>query len=230
MFRVISWNIRHGGGTRTPKIIGVLQKAKPTVIILSEFHNNVQGQHIIKALHSLGYHCYCHPEVSPTTNTVMMASLLPCKVHLHAASDPVFAYNILSLEFEIFEIYGVYFPHKKKHALFQYILHKLGASKPAIIAGDFNAGINGIDQSGNSFWYEADMLALPKIGYIDCYRQLHGDTKTYSWYSHQGNGFRYDHTYMHVSLVPVLRQCYYLDDVRTNGFSDHAAMVLELGG
>ncbi|MEZ4910099.1 MAG: hypothetical protein R2774_04465 [Saprospiraceae bacterium] len=230
MFQVFSWNIRHGGGKRIPAIIKVLQTHKPTIVILSEFHNNAQGHLIITSLNAVGYRCHCHPNVPPSTNSVLMASLLPCSFHIHSEADTNFIYNLLSLEFDIFEIYGVYLPHKKKHTLFPYLKEKISNGKPAIIAGDFNSGVNGIDQVGNSFWYESDMLNFQKIGYVDCFRHIHGPQKVYSWYSHQGNGFRYDHTFIHESLLPVLKKCQYLDEVRENGFSDHAAMLIELAG
>jgi exonuclease III len=51
--------------------------------------------------------------------------------------------------------------------------------------------------------------------------------KTYSWYSHQGNGFRYDHIWAHQDILPVLKNCYYVQDVRTDKISDHAMQVLE---
>ncbi|HMT54361.1 MAG TPA: hypothetical protein PKD16_08970, partial [Saprospiraceae bacterium] len=94
--------------------------------------------------------------------------------------------------------------------------------------GDFNSGINGIDQVGDSFWYEDQLKEMNKIGYIDAFRFLHGDVREYSWYSHQGNGFRYDHTYIHESLSSVIKECYYLHECREKKYSDHAPMVLKL--
>ena len=125
---------------------------------------------------------------------------------------------------------GVYLPHKKKHVLFDFIhSHLASSSRPYIVTGDFNSGINQIDQTGNSFWYEDKLKALDHIGYKDAFRHVHGGIKEYSWYSHQGNGFRYDHTYVHESLLPIVTSCHYLHDCRETKITDHSAMLLSLG-
>jgi len=46
--------------------------------------------------------------------------------------------------------------------------------------------------------------------------------------SHQGNGYRYDHTYVQDLLLPVISSCEYIHDWRENGWSDHSPMLLSL--
>ena len=100
---------------------------------------------------------------------------------------------------------------------------------PCVIAGDLNSGINGLDQKGNSFWYEDDLKTLDKKGIKDVFRIINGDVKEYSWYSHQENGYRYDHFLADEKLIPVIKSCYYEHSVREAKISDHAPMILELG-
>ena len=135
---------------------------------------------------------------------------------------------MIKAEFQALDVYGVYMPHKKKHLLFDY-LNSIEFPKPSVICGDFNSGMNHIDQKGNSFWYEADLIKLLKNGFDDAFRVKHPDLLDYSWYSHQGNGFRYDHTYVSDMLSPIVTECYYDHHIREAGISDHSPMILRLG-
>lgn len=123
----------------------------------------------------------------------------------------------------------MYLPHKKKHTLFKTLVNRVAEVKPMIFCGDMNTGLNYVDQDGHSFWYEDDMKELLRIGMVDAFRYIHGQVKEYSWYSHQGNGYRYDHTLIHQDLLPLLKECYYVHDCRVEGHSDHSPMVLILG-
>ena len=145
-------------------------------------------------------------------------------------SDVNFPHAIVRGDFDAFYLYGVYLPHKKKHRLFEFLCgEELEDDAPSVIIGDWNTGRNGIDQAGNSFWYSEYLDKLSKRGYVDAFRNIHGDVREFSWYSHQGNGYRYDHCYVSASLASVLNDCRYCHDLREEGLSDHSAMVLTLG-
>ena len=229
MVRIISWNIRQGGGTRIAKIISRIQSSNAHVITLNEFHNNVSGTRIRNELLKLGYRYQYVTDSAPNSNSVLIASKLPCESRLFPNSDESFSGNIIAASFEAFDVYGVYFPHKKKHRLFHFLLDHLPSQNPSILAGDFNSGINGIDQKGKSFWYEEELMALGSIDYVDAFRLKNGDTREYSWYSHQGNGYRYDHTYIHKDLSPITQSCHYDHSVRQDKISDHSMMVFRFG-
>lgn len=230
MFTILSWNILQGGGSRAMQLLQHIGDLKPTVCILSEFRNNDSGAAIRLGLLKHGYRHQFVTDAPRDENSVLIASLMACSNQIHPLSDPVFSGSILSVHFEVFSIMGVYLPHKKKHVLFDYILkHVQQVEKPYIIAGDFNSGLNRIDQEGSSFWYEDKLKALDAQGYKDAFRHKHLEAKEYSWYSHQGNGYRYDHTYMHESLLPVMQDCRYIHDWREARYSDHSPMLLLLG-
>lgn len=230
MFTVLSWNILQGGGSRYLQIAQHIAMQKPTVCILSEFHNNESGAMLRNALVRNGYRHQFVTQAAKDENSVLIASTMPCRNELHPTADPEYANNILSVHFDVFSIMGVYLPHKKKHVLFDFIInHVKNSAKPYIIAGDFNSGKNKKDQIGDSFWYEEKLIALEQNNYQDAFRHFHKDVKEYSWYSHQGNGFRYDHTYIHDSLLPIITECNYLHDWRVNKLADHSPMWLKLG-
>ena len=229
MFRVLSWNIRQGGGSRLSKITSHILEVGAEVVVLSEYRNNHSGSKIRSAMLAGGYRYQGVTAAPADVNSAAIFSKLPGNITLYPEADPGYGHNILSITFDAFTIFGMYLPHKKKHVLFDLLLEQAAADHPSIMVGDMNTGINGVDQKGNSFWYEDKLKQLGKKGYVDAFRVKHSDAREYSWYSHQGNGYRYDHTYVAEALVPIVKDCYYLHDWRENKLSDHSPMVLELG-
>ncbi len=230
MFKLISWNIQQGGGSRIAQIVRALVQEKATCLVLSEFKSNESGQKIRSLLLQAGYKVQMSHAASGTLNSVLIASLLPADTRLHIQSDSNFPNAIIEAIYPAFSIFGVYLPHKKKHKLFPYLVEQIEKSvRPVIIAGDFNSGINGLDQKGDSFWYSEYLKKMDALNCHDAFRKLHGNVKEYSWYSHQGNGYRYDHTYCSADLFPIIKRCYYLHEWREKKLSDHSPMVLEMG-
>jgi len=228
MLKILSWNIRQGGGSRVAEICKYLISTKAQIITLNEFKNNAAGNHIRRNLLRSGY---IHQGVSADSNdnnSVCIVSKLPFNNTLFYDIDDKYSHCMIKAEFQSIDVYGVYMPHKKKHKLFDY-LNAIDYIKPSIICGDFNSGINTIDQKGNSFWYEDDLKKLLKFEFIDAFRLHHPDAKEYSWYSHQGNGYRYDHTYASKSLKSLVKDCYYDHSIREQNISDHSPMILQLG-
>ena len=228
MLKILSWNIQQGGGSRVRGIVRFIQQQKAQIVVLSEFRNNDAGAFIRQKLIEQKY-TYQFVSRSPSdTNSVLIASQIPCNSRLFVEEDWEYSHSVIALDFAAFHLYGVYLPHKKKHKLFDLLLREMQTKQPAIIAGDFNTGKNFIDQKGDSFWYTEDLKKLEAAGIKDAFRYLNGEAEVYSWYSHQGNGYRYDHTYCSEALLAIVKQCDYLPDARTEKLSDHSPMILEL--
>ncbi|MFK7821074.1 MAG: endonuclease/exonuclease/phosphatase family protein [Planctomycetaceae bacterium] len=227
---ILSWNIRQGGGSRVDGILEAIRVDGSPILVLSEFRNNDRGLAIRSTLLKRGYGYQVVSAAQGPENSVLIASRFPCGSALFPTADPVYANSIVRADLPVCRLYGVYLPHKKKHRLFDFLLEdELDDEEPAIITGDFNSGKNGIDQAGDSFWYSDKLTALEKRGYFDAFREIHEDSRVYSWFSHQGNGYRYDHTYLHAALKPILKDCFYIHEWRKEGLSDHSAMKVVLG-
>ncbi len=97
-----------------------------------------------------------------------------------------------------------------------------------ILTDDLYTGVNGLDQEEKYFWYQDAWKVCIESGYEDAYRSKHGEKRDYSWYSHQGNGYRYDHFLVKMTMLPFVKNCDYLHAYREEGLSDHSAMLLEL--
>jgi exodeoxyribonuclease III len=230
MLKILSWNIQQGGGSRSMAICQALANSGAHIIQLSEFKNNANGAFIKAQLQQAGFIFQFFTAASSDQNSVLIASKINGEILLFPEADPVFQHNIIGVQFSAFTLLSVYMPHKKKHTLFTAVsVFCKNATLPVILVGDYNTGINHVDQKGDSFWYQPEILNLPKLGLHDAFRHLHGSVEEYSWFSHQGNGYRYDHTYLSQDLLPVIKNCYYLQAWRENGLSDHSPMFLEIG-
>ncbi len=229
MIKLVAWNIQAGGGSRILPIIKSIVSSQSNILVLSEFRNNNSGIRIRNRLLAAGYRHQAVTAPSKNDNSVLIASSLPFSSELYPDADVEYTHNIVGAHFGAFSVIGVYLPHKKKHKLFEYITKIIsGSDRPYIIAGDYNSGINHVDQKGKSFWYTDQMKNFSKLEYKDAFRLVHGEVTEYSWYSHQGNGFRYDHIYVHETLGGVITDCYYKHSWREEKLSDHSPMFLEL--
>lgn len=206
-------------------------ESKADIFCLSEYRNNEKGVKLRDAFLKEGYRYQCVTQAKSDVNSVAIFSRLPYNSELYDKSiDDNYSQNIVSAHFEAFSVMSVYLPHKKKHQLLKSITQITAKSdKPFIVVGDYNTGKNYVDQKGNSFWYEDELLSFEASGNEDAFRLVNGGIKEYSWFSHKGNGYRYDHTYVAQDLVPLVKNCYYLHDWRERKLSDHSPMVLELG-
>ena len=229
MLKILSWNILQGGGSRVNAILKFIHHQKAQIVVLSEFKNNEIGEKIRTALLQQKYFHQAVGATPKDENTVLVASKIPFESKHFGAQNWDYNYGVVGAKFDSFTLYGVYLPHKKKHKLFKLLKEDVVKNVPSIIAGDFNSGKNFIDQKGDSFWYEKDLFALEKEGMVDAFRYINDDTKVYSWFSHKGNGFRYDHTYVHTNLLAVVKECDYLHKAREEKLSDHSPMYLVLG-
>ena len=180
MLKLLSWNIQQGGGSRTRGIIKFIAQQQPQIIVLSEFRNNDSGTFLRTKLLELKYQFQFVSLSTSDTNSVLIASQLPCHSRLFIDTGINYAHDVIAVDFEAFHLYGVYLPHKKKHQLFDLLEKEIQQYSPTIIMGDFNTGKNFIDQKGDSFWYTAELTRLEKAGMQDAFRYVHGDVETYS--------------------------------------------------
>ena len=229
MIKILSWNILQGGGNRVSDISTAIIHSGAQIICLNEFKNNDAGTKLRYNLLKAGYfHQFVGPADS-NTNSVLTASKLPFSASTISKNDSQFPQSIIKTDFDIFSVFNMYLPHKKKHQLFDLIIQEMSTNQTGIFVGDFNSGKQFIDQQGDSFMYSEYFDKMEALSYVDAWRFIHADSKEYSWFSHQGNGYRYDHNYIHENLVPVVKSCDYLHDWRLRKLSDHSPMLLELG-
>jgi len=144
----------------------------------------------------------------------------------------------LKLGGEELEIIGVYVPsrdsssgkiEKKKFFLNNlndtFKLYSL--TKKRIVCGDLNIlEPNHVPHYPFFKDWEYDFYScLIKYHLEDSFRYLNPRIHEYSWIGRNGDGYRYDHCFVSLDLLPLLKKCFYLHEPRESRLSDHSALI-----
>jgi exodeoxyribonuclease III len=249
--RVLTWNLRHGGGSgRMPEITLSLLEHRADVVVLTEWRKHTGGQICgILADHGLQFQHSTDP--AKGSNGVLIASRRP--VHFEAPHDDFMglpregatglaahtkARKKRLVEANIPElgvtIIGVHIPpdgpNSGREAVFQAAVATARARRAehCIMIGDFNAGRHFLDEEGATFTCTRLLGELASIGYEDAWRKLNPQEREFSWFSHEGKGFRIDHALVSGSLSRAVTACWYSHSERERNLSDHSLMLLSV--
>jgi exonuclease III len=246
--RIVSWNIRAGGGRRVDLIADQIARWDADVVALSEFRATPPS-HLLK--HRLDEQGLTHQLSTgegcvPGTNRVLLASRWPLTgIRLRAA--PVAPGRWCAAQVGVsrpFALGAMHVPNRvsgHKYPFHKAVLNLTRSWRrgPALIVGDTNSGRIGIDEEAPAFnkLEDAWMAALERAAWYDGFRRMRGDERVYSWYSPNGrNGFRIDQAFINRRLLPRLIDTRYEwarctnDNDRRDAVSDHAAMIVDLEG
>ncbi len=246
--RIVSWNIRAGGGKRASGILAQLLEWQPDVIGLAEFRGTSASQWLAAELSAAGY---CNQLTSinpklPAKNALLLAS----KKLLQPIAAPKMPKNrerwLLAgiatrptLSVGLMHIPNYTTP-ALKYPFMAALLKMAGAWKlgPGLLIGDSNCSNRDLDEEnplGPRFQREHDwIIGMGQRGWADAFRHLYGNRREYSWYSHRNNGFRLDQAFCNPQLVPAIigfRHAWGLNPgqpERREGLSDHAALIIDL--
>ena len=221
--KIVSLNIRHGGGKRIRNILNYLEKYDSEIIVVTEYRNNENGDLLITYLQKQGY-SFEKYNGDEKENTVCIFSKLKFN-NIHRLENHK---NIVGIEINNIEIYGVYFPQKnEKINTYQKLKELIDKNTKTLIIGDFNTGISEYDTSNNSkFYCESEFKELSQNILRDSYRHKHGLEREYTWNSNSGNEFRIDHCLVSENILDKVNTSY--EHSTRNEISDHSAMIVEL--
>ena len=229
--KLLTWNIRQGGGSRLDRIAATLARHDADTVVLTEYRGAAAGQRLRIVLDGLGYPHLSAVIPPPGRNGVLIASRYLFRdggVICPILPEP---WKLLGVEFPGFTLTGVYVPNLlKKVPYWQALIHALSlcADRPAIALGDFNTCRAYLDETGASDVTAHLMDAMEAIGFIDAWRRSYPDGREFSWFSTRGNGFRIDHVFCSGPLIGCIEGIRYAHEDRISGISDHAPLILDL--
>lgn len=238
--RVVSWNIRHGGGRRAEAIYNVLTGHKPDVIVLTEYRSKPSAP-LITCLAAAGWPHVATSDPGPRVNGVAVLSRETLIAHRTPNSVPADRWVEVEVPAYGLTLAAVYVPVRgrdvaKKDAYWRGVLKAATARRdmPFLFVGDWNTGapIGDAEPEGTGFTCCEHFVAMLDHGFVDAWRLLHPCQRSFSWYSRRRgadlNGFRIDHAFLSDRLRERLVSCEYSDIERTAGVSDHAALLLDV--
>ncbi len=246
--RIVSWNIRAGGGKRAQGILAQLLKWKPEIIGLSEFRGTPASQWLAAelALAGYGYQLSSVNPKAPAKNALLLASKLELEPltlpRMPKVRERWLLANVAMPQPVMLGLMHApnYTAPKLKYPFLNAVL-RLAARKdagPGLIMGDTNCGKRDIDEENPSttvFRREHDwMFGMERRGWLDAYRHKHGNRRSYTWYSHRNNGFRLDQAFCSPHFEPAIQSVRHAwgqdgsQPGRRDALSDHAALIVDI--
>lgn len=243
--RILSWNIRAGGGRRVDGIERQIQKWAPDVVALSEYRGTPPSQRLAKNLRETSFRFQLETTSprSPAVNSLLVASRWPiCRLVPRATPKDFNRWLLVEvLAPTPFTLGVMHVPNRvsgRKRTFMDAVLElaRTWNCGPALFVGDTNSGRIGLDEESSTFNKNEDcwMADMEQASWYDAFRYIHGSDRVYTWYSpNRGNGFRLDQGFVHQSMTHLLVEARYHwgGDItignRRDILSDHAALVLD---
>jgi len=244
--RIISWNIRAGGGRRVDLIAAQIERWGADAVALSEFRATPPSNVLKRRLDEQGltYQLSTVAGCVPISNRVLIASRWPLTV-IRLPTAPVAPGRWCAAQVGAprpFAIGAMHVPnrvsgHKDPFHAAVLNLARSWRRGPALLVGDTNSGRIGVDEEVPCFDKREDgwLAALEEAAWHDGFRHLHGDRREYTWYSPNGrNGFRLDQAFINRRLLSRLVDTRYEWALCADGrerrdtVSDHAALIVDL--
>ena len=229
--KLITLNIRQGGGKRTTKLLDYLIEKEADVIVLTEYRHNASGLGIRSALSHVGFQFFASPTNVENQNSVAIASRIPFEQHEFPSLLESDRHRVIGARLLGLSIVGVYFSlGAAKQSLYDFFLgNELGdLGAEAMIFGDFNTGLHFQDETKATFKLADRFAALPSKGFIDAWRTRYPERREFSWYSNAGNGFRLDHAFCSEAVNIKIQKIEYDHSPRESKITDHSALIVEI--
>lgn len=240
--RIVSWNIRAGGGRRSEQIAEQIERWQPDIVALQEFRDTPPSRRLSEALRcqGLAFQRSTADRERPAANAILLAARWPLR-RIGLSTAPSEARRWAAVRIAAprpFSLGAMHAPNRvsgRKYPFLDSVLRLASTWRagPALMIGDTNSGRIGIDEEAPAFNRREDawISALEAAGWRDAFRALHGEAHAYTWYSpNAGNGFRLDQCFINGALLPRLRGARYKwgSAERRDGLSDHAALIVDL--
>jgi exodeoxyribonuclease III len=228
--RIVTWNIRGGGGSRVGRIAEAIGHQAPDLAILTEFRQGKSGTEIRNRLADIGLVHQIATDFRPRVNGILVAGCVRLGAIGGTPSALAAAGRLLPVRVAGLNVVACYFPQgRAKIEVFDHLanISPRYLGEATLLLGDFNTGRHRVDEEGATFIAADRFERLLGLGWVDAWRVTHPDAREYSWYSTRGSGFRIDHVLASPKAVPRVSVAEYSPGEREQGFSDHSPLLIE---
>jgi exodeoxyribonuclease III len=229
--RVLTWNIRAGGGARLSGIAAAIERHGAEILVLTEYRSGEAGPRLRAALRDLGYQWQSAVEPPGIRNGVLIAARAAFGSVRPVSPDLPEPWRALTFTIAGMRLFGIYMPNlKAKIPYWEALIAAAGphARKHVLAIGDFNTCRAFVDEPGETDATAFFMDRIQAVGLRDVWRDRFPEGREFSWYSHRGNGFRIDHAFASRSLARRVGEIRYSQTERMSGLSDHAPLILDI--
>ena len=246
--KIVSWNLNGLLSTLKNGAMGSILSANPDVICLQEIRT--QQEPIIAE----GYfHIWNHSQRDGYAGTAMLSKQKPVCIRYGFDDGDDAEGRTITAEFEKCFIVNTYVPNSQqnlqRHAYrmqwdedFREYICRLKEEKKVIICGDFNVARTDLDiypENIRQYWAEqgyasderSNFETLLECGFVDAFRHLHPDQRSYTWWSNrlnkrqQDRGWRLDYFLVDDELLPDICTVNHMQSIYG---SDHCPIFMEV--
>jgi exodeoxyribonuclease III len=231
--KILSWNIRQGGGSRIDRIQNMIMAHNPEILLLSEFRNNAAGKNLRQWLEGFGHQHQAVPETAEPHNNTVLVSSRSAFQRITFPELELNAHRCVGARFNGLTLLGLYFPiMEAKRPVFAFLkaLPHEYLKKESLIVGDLNTGCRYWDEGRMDLSLVEEFGALIGCGWTDVWRTRNPTLREWSWVEPWGQhiGYRIDHALVSPPLVSQVQDVQYSHAERESGVSDHSALALTL--
>ena len=247
MLRLLLFNAQHASPSRACRQAEwIAGQESADLVILTEVGAGPGGHALIGALSEHGYPHLHAPQPAVLDYRTMLVSRGPDLTPVPSGIDVLPHRGVaatVSLAGHTIGLLGLYVPsrgaqqrrNQNKRAFQRAVTEALPDfvtrfGGPVIIAGDLNVVEPGHIPHHPVFggWEYDFYRSFSDAGMTDAFRAVHPHVTEHSWFGRSGQGYRFDHVFVTQQHSAQIRSCSYLHAPRTQGLTDHAAMILTL--
>ena len=251
--RLVSWNVNGIRAAMKKDFAQSLAAMETDVLCLQE--TKAQDEQVAEALAEINdYHLYSNSaEKKGYSGTAILSKVEPLSVQYDMGiEEHDLEGRVIAAEFETFYLVTVYTPNsgnglkrldyrQQWDADFLAYLQGLEKQKPVVLCGDLNVAHKDIDlarpkpnYNKSAGYTQAEIDGLDNLvaaGFVDTFREQHGEDVKYSWWSYRAGarannvGWRIDYFLVSTSLQGHIAGADILNEVMG---SDHCPVLLDL--
>ena len=251
--RLVSWNVNGIRAAMKKDFAQSLAAMETDVLCLQE--TKAQDEQVAEALTEINdYHLYSNSaEKKGYSGTAILSKVEPLSVQYDMGiEEHDLEGRVIAAEFETFYLVTVYTPNsgnglkrldyrQQWDADFLAYLQGLEKQKPVVLCGDLNVAHKDIDlarpkpnYNKSAGYTQAEIDGLDNLvaaGFVDTFREQHGEDVKYSWWSYRAGarannvGWRIDYFLVSASLQGHIAGADILNEVMG---SDHCPVLLDL--
>lgn len=224
--KIISWNIKQGGGKRINSILETIESWEADLLFLIEYRPN---SNLTNGLQKLGYNL-TFSQTDTQENSILCATKLE-NINTVSAPPTIPSNHWLEFKLENFNILSVQVPTSggkyDQNSFWEQLFKYAEANKnqPTLILGDFNAVFE-IEAPNSNFALGKELEKIIESGWIDLMKNFRPDFQDFTWYSRSKVGFRLDHALGNSNFLSLVGSVEYLHKVRKAEISDHSAILI----
>ena len=109
--RILTWNIRAGGGVRLPRIAEAIAVHQADVLVLTEYRSGEAGQRLRAVLRDLGFGWLSPVEPPGIRNGVLIAARSKPRSVAHVTEHVPEPWRMLAVTIDRVRLFGIYMPN-----------------------------------------------------------------------------------------------------------------------